>query len=502
MRLNYAINNTGLPHMDFLDPSKKRTHTIRLFAGYFLVGTAIALASLVLLFQSFGYDVDRRTGKVIQNGLIFLSAHPESADIYLNGEHKGTTDARLAVPAAQYSVELKREGYRPWKHVVNLEGGGIERLVYPILFPSKLKTADVQLYGGQPAFMTQSPDRHWLLLQQPGNLAAYDVFDDNKPEQAPSVVKLPDGLLTASNSPQAINLVEWSSDNRHVLFQHVYGDQQEFIMLDREDPAASFNIGKLFAAAPTKVTLRDKAYDKLYIYNANNQLLQTGDVKAKQLQPLLEHVLAYKTHGASTILYVSDTAKDPGQSLLKIHDGNQDYTLRSFIKDEYVLNIARFDSHWYVAAGAKKEGRVQVYRDPMDNLKSKPKEQLSAYSVLKIDNPMFVSFSDNARFIAAQSGNKLAVFDAETIRRSYYTLPFEVPLPQEITWMDGHRLVLVAGGVVEVFDFDGTNRQTLSPAAPGTQPFFDRDYVGLYSLAPSSVVPNKPALTRTELKVK
>ena len=93
--------------MDFLDPNKKRAHTIRLFVGYFLVGTAIALASLILLFQSFGYDVDRKTGKVIQNGLIFLSAHPESADVYLNGQRKDKTDLRLAVPAGPYSVELK-----------------------------------------------------------------------------------------------------------------------------------------------------------------------------------------------------------------------------------------------------------------------------------------------------------------------------------------------------------------------------------------------------------
>src|SRR3989344_6640991 len=108
----------GLPHMDLLDPNKKRAHTIRLFVGYFLVGTAIALASLILLFQSFGYDVDRKTGKVIQNGLIFISSHPEASDVYLNGDLKDRTDVRLAVPAGQYSVELKRSGYRTRKHRV------------------------------------------------------------------------------------------------------------------------------------------------------------------------------------------------------------------------------------------------------------------------------------------------------------------------------------------------------------------------------------------------
>src|SRR5437868_1052460 len=101
--------------MDFLDPKKKRAHIIRLYVGYFLMAIALGIGTLILMFELFGYDVNHKTGGVIQNGLVFVDAHPESAQIIVNGKPEGQTDARLTLPAGQYSFELKRDGYRNWK---------------------------------------------------------------------------------------------------------------------------------------------------------------------------------------------------------------------------------------------------------------------------------------------------------------------------------------------------------------------------------------------------
>ncbi len=38
--------------MDFLDPAKKRAHTIRLFIGYILIAIVVATVSLILLLES------------------------------------------------------------------------------------------------------------------------------------------------------------------------------------------------------------------------------------------------------------------------------------------------------------------------------------------------------------------------------------------------------------------------------------------------------------------
>lgn len=487
--------------MDFLDPSKNRAQTIRLFIGYFLVGAAIALASLILLFQSYGYDLDRRTGRVIQNGLVFVSSHPVSTALYVNGQYKAQTSARLSIPSGNYTIELKQTGYRTWKRTFTLQGGDIEQLIYPLLFPQKLVTSDVQLYGSSPPLSTESPDRHWIMIEEPGSETTFDVFDANNPQQVSTTITLPDGLLSASTEPQSLSLVEWSTDNRHVLLKHTYGTQTEYIMVDRQTPADSFNVNKLFNISPSRVTLRNKSYDKLFIYNAQSEQLQTGDIKTRQLSPYLSNVLDYRTYGSDTILYVNDDHKTQGQVALKLWDGSKNYTIDHYPSSSFVLNLTRYSGHLYVAAGSLAQGRVQIYQDPIQMLQRNPNSPPIALSVLRIDNPQFISFSDNARFIATQRGSHLAVYDIDTDRRYYYDLPFPLQLTQKATWMDGHRLVVVNDGKVVVFDFDGTNQQTLSPALTDTLPLFDRDYTGLYALSPSTVVPGKAALTRTKLVV-
>jgi hypothetical protein len=63
-------------HMDYLDPSKERAQTIRLIIGYILIGVAILIATLILLYQAYGFGINKE-GQVIQSGLVFMSSQPE-----------------------------------------------------------------------------------------------------------------------------------------------------------------------------------------------------------------------------------------------------------------------------------------------------------------------------------------------------------------------------------------------------------------------------------------
>jgi hypothetical protein len=121
--------------------------------------------------------------------------------------------------------------------------------------------------------------------------------------------------------------------------------------------------------------------------------------------------------------------------------------------------------------------------------------------VLRVDAPDAVAFSSNARFVMAQgSGSKFAVYDAETERSTRYDTKTLPDPGEQAHWMDGHRLMVISAGKLVVFDYDGTNLQTLTPSLPGFVPFFDRNYERLYNLAPSPT-PNATSLTRTNLKL-
>ncbi len=493
-----------LESMDFLDPKKKKQHLIRLYIGYFLVAVALALGSLVLLFRAYGYDFDRKTGEVVQNGMVFIDAHPESADVYLNGQrYKDRTATRMELPVGQYSLELKRDGYRPWKRNFTLEGGSIERFIYPTLFPEKLVTKDAQLYSTVPGLSTESPDRKWLLIQQTATLQKFDLYDLSKETLPVTVLTLPDNLLTTSPASQAYQFVEWSTDNRHVLLKHTFGDKYEFIMVDRETPAASFNVNRTLGLEMTEVAMRDKQFDKLYVYQAISQLLQVADVKPKTLTPFLTKVVAFKPHGDNTMLYITDDGKKPGMLALKIRDGDAEHLIHYFKTGaEYVLDLAKFDNKWYAAAGSKNEDKVYVYKDPIEVAKHANQQEIAPIMILRLDKVKRISFSDNARFIAAQNGSKFAVYDAEYDRRFSYDVKLPVASDNFATWMDGHRLLLNVEGKTIVFDYDGINLQTLAPISPGHIPLFDRDRVFLFTVGPSVGAPGKYALTQTALKLK
>ena len=185
--------------MDFIDPKQRRMHIIRLFIGYFFVAILIIFAAVILLYQSYGFDLDRKTGKVIQNGLIFVSSKPVSANIYLNGvAMKSGTDTRLTVPEAEYSVQLLSDDYRPWFRKIDLAGGSIEHITYPLLIPNKLTTTTDQTIPAISSFITQSLDKRWLVTQKSSALNDLILTDLNNSKAPGTALNLPGYIFTTA----------------------------------------------------------------------------------------------------------------------------------------------------------------------------------------------------------------------------------------------------------------------------------------------------------------
>ncbi len=492
--------------MDFLDPKKKRAHRTRLFIGYGLMAVALGIATTILLFEAYGFDLDRKTGTVIQNGLLFIDAHPEAASITLNGEDKGQTDARLVIPDGQYSIELKRDGYRSWNRSFRLEGSSIERLVYPFLFPEKLDTTDVQLYEQIPAFSTQSPDRKWVLVQRPGIINVFDMSDLSQTVVSAAPIIISDTIFTNFGAgAHSLELADWSADNRHVLIKHNFEGGFEFVMIDREAPASSLNVNKTLNANPTSITLRDKKFDQLYMHTVEGGVLQLGDLRTRTISPLLTGVINYKTYSTEEILYVTAENAPVGKVLVRIRTAEKLYTLRDLPASDsnYMVDISKFDGKWFMLAGASSEKKTYVYKDAFDTLNRTVGNRIPIpETVLKTDAPgQFVSFSTNVRFMAMQSGNQFAVYDAEMERLYRYDTKLVLTAGEKARWMDGHRLSLVSEGKLAVFDYDGINTQTLVIITGNHFPYFDRDYDRLFTVGPSLVTPNRTALTQAFMRI-
>lgn len=494
--------------MDLLDPKKRRIHSIKLIIGYVLIAIAIVLSTILLLYTAYGYGLHK--GQVVQDGLIFVSSTPSGSNVYLKQgtnagwQQQGTTGERLFLVAGTYTLKVERNGYRTWQRAVTVEGGTVEHFDYPFLFPINLQTTTIKSYASASPLATQSPDRRWILVEQPDKFGSFDLYDIKNPkQQIPiSTVSLPDNVLTASSGSQSLQLVEWSNDNRHVLLQHTYPGGSEYVLLDAQNPSQSVNLTKTLNLAPEdQLSLQNKAYDHYFVYNTKTLGLGTTSLSNTAVSPLVEHVLAYKTYNTNVVLYVTNDGAPAGKVDVKIFQNNKTYVIRTLPTDTaYLVDLAQYSGSWYVAAGAQHDNQVYVYQDPVNILSQGTNTVLVPNTILRVTQPNYLQFSANTQFIVAAHNNQFAVYDAQYDKTYAYTTdaPFDTAQPHA-TWMDGDRLTYISSGKLFVFDYDSTNPQTLMPANANYLPFFDQNYHFVYSLAAPTSNPTQMDLTRTAL---
>jgi hypothetical protein len=404
--------------------------------------------------------------------------------------------------AGRYNLELSRDGYRTWKKDFVLEGGNIVRLVYPFLFPTQLVTKTVAATTSAPDVVTESPDRHWIIMHTPNALTTFQVVDTSTEQNSPVAITAPAALFGTHAGVQRLEFVEWSTNNRHVLLKHLYTGGYDYIILDREKPAESVNVSQVMGRNYTSVTLFDKHADRIYGFDANGGVLQSIDLKSKTVTNVASNVSAFWPYKNTHVLYTTTQGAVQGKVAVHLRDGQTDYLLRDLaVGPKYLLNLAEFDGDVYLTAASSADGKLYIYKNPIDALKKNDSSLNIPLLLLKADNPDYVTFSANARFIALQAGSKFEIYDAETKQQYRYDTKLVLDPGQKATWMDGHRLMLISEGKMRVFDFDGLNMQTLVSADKGFIPLFDRDFTTMFTYGPQVNDATKTGLSRTELIV-
>ncbi|HEX5447739.1 MAG TPA: PEGA domain-containing protein [Candidatus Saccharimonadales bacterium] len=476
--------------MDYLDPRKRRAYHIRLIIGYILVAIVIGLGTVIIVYGANGYGINTKTGQIVENGLLFVDSKPGAAEIYLNGQdrHK-TTSARLILPAATYTLTLKRTGYRDWSRTFVLEGQSVARYVYPFLMPQTPHLSTLKSYTSKPPIITESPDRHWLLVQSSSANGIGPVFDQydtttlDKTTPAVSQIAMPAGILNDYSAKSKLSVVEWSTDNNNLLLKHNYSGGTEFVVFNRTHPDQSFNVNRIFNVNPTAVNFFNKKASQLYVYDKTDGSLRLGDVKSKSLDaPILTQVLAYKPYGSDLITYVTNKDEPSGRATAMIWDSGQSYVLDELkTSHKYLIDAAKYNGHFYYIVGSDGQDHANIYKDPLNDIKNPAVGEAIAMLALPDKGAQIESFSDNARFIGIESGQHFTVYDFET--GSAYRYSVKQPLADNMSWMDGNRFIGDAGGQILIMDFDGTNVQELTPTADTAGGLFSGDYNHLLTLA-------------------
>lgn len=486
--------------MDFLDPKRKRAHRRRLKIGYALLSIMIAIGTTLVLYLAYGYDVDRKTGELIQNGTVFVDSKPRGAQVYLDGVLQNSrTDTRMDIPAGTHTVKLRAEGYRDWERTFNLDGGSILRLTYPLLIPNVLQTSELATYDALPRLASQSLDRRWLVAQRPGQTYQFDLFDLNDPARPPQALVLPVALLSEPDAEASLRVIEWANSNRHVLLERSFNDKTEYIIFDREGTEHT-NINTSLGITPQYISLRNQKFDQIY-WTDDAGTLRSANLKDRTISaPLAQGVLKFESYDDNLLIYATNLDAEPGKTDFKIIENDKTYLLKSLsMADSYMLDINRYDNQWYYAVGASADNLVFVYQNPLPALKQEVRTPLVVTAILRLDNPRFMNFSDGGQRVSVQSGSQLLVLDLFDNRQYRTRLEQDIPLDQQLEWMDGDRFIFTIANQSYILDFDGSNFNTLVTSQLGPGPFFDRNFRNVLTFEPSKLTPNKTGLTTTIL---
>ncbi len=500
--------------MDFLDPKKQRRHQIILLIGYGLIAIAIAMTTLLLLYQVNGFGVDKE-GQVIQSGLVFISSQPTNAAIYVNGElNKSRSDTRLSLPSGTYTIKVTAAGYRDWQHQVVVNGGDVQHYDYPYLFPTVLKTKTVTALSHVPDFSTQSPDHRWLIEKVAGSVPDLTEYDMKNPSlPVASTLSLPADVATTGIGADQWTATEWSNDNKHVLLRHNYvaadgSVAAEYIVLDRDNPADSVNLTKTLVLPPSEtLSLFNKHWNQYYAFDASAQTLRTTSLDNSIAVQKLEHITSFKSYGDNTLMYVTDQPPSgkttAGMVSVVLQQGQKTWILHTLPAGAptYSLDVSQYAGDWYMVMAASTDNVVYIYKNPQ-NQNSVTKDVPAPWRRLQLNHPSHVSFSSTAQFILAESGQQFIIYDTENVRVVRYTTKEPIDTPQTFaSWLDGSHLTYVSGGQELVFDYDYQNVQTLQAALPAYLPAFDSSYRYVYSVAADTITPDAAVLTSTPLVV-
>ncbi len=289
-------------------------------------------------------------------------------------------------------------------------------------------------------------------------------------------------LFTKASGSHSLKLEEWSTDNKHFLVRHSWKGGFEYVMINRDKPAESFNLSKLLSKQPDKVTMIDKKFDQLFLYDAQTKTLDKFDVGDRQSTNFAGNILSFKPHGSDKVL-LSRTVPGKKMAEVVLLEGSKEYVVRDVpARQNISLDIAQSNGDWYIAISDKKAKRTYVYKNPQQLFVEHPNMKNVLTVILTNDKTIDdLSFSNNARFILSRSGQQFSVYDTEKDERFQYTIKDKLSSATPPAWMDGHRILGYSNGKILVFQFDGSNKQTLVEADSSLPTFFDRNYTELYS---------------------
>ena len=457
----------------------KRLRTIKHFSNYFLVALIIGVLTGIIVLAANGYDIDRSTGQVIQNGILLVETDPRGASVSINGqEESARTPAKYPIPAGRYEVMIDKPGYRAWTSQVEIFGSSVNWLYYPALVPESIETRTVAAVDNLN-FVANSLQRNAVITSLASNPRSLTLYDVGASELTPQPVVIPDSVFfLEDNAPIGkLSFVEWSKTGRHILLRYEVNNQDDLVLVDLEDAGRTTNLDRLYNRDFDSVEFTD---DESRSFLLSKGSLFEADLNQVTISSPLDTDVTDMHEHQGKVWVIKNTGTATELTLL----GSPEVVLVSVPGVARVVSIDDWEGTENVIIDTGDQ--VLVYKSP--SLDSIEKNVVS--KLLELNEHTNTTTSPNGRFVALHNEADTLVYDLDNLN----TYMVGVGADQQIRWLDGHRLSYDANGQLFIVDFDGNNDYQIAGYDSAFPAMVDREFDAIYTIAPRSV--NRQLLLR------
>ncbi len=442
-------------------PSKRKKRAQLTFIYSLMVLAVISIvAALVLVMQ--GYRFNQYDGKVEQGGLVQFNSRPTGATVTVDDiQLANKTASKITLSAGNHTITMAREGYTSWTKDVTVVPGSVLWLNYARLFPVKPIVQPVAALSAADNAVA-SPNKEQLAIfatQSEPTLTIVRLNDDTPEVRA---IAITSGVFTApaTEASQAFAVVDWSSDNRHVIVKHNYDDKTEYLAIDTRGNDESKNISRMLGINAIKIEYALGESNVVYA------LTDTGDVRRADIGsstlsgPLVTNVVDFDQYDNSTLTF--ETRIDPAAKSRTVgyltEGASKPRVVRSYTDDGQAplkMRIGEYYGDRYVALAYGDNITVLTGDLPSSDADAK----LSLARVASLTLPggaAYLDFSPNEnRFVYAQQGSTVLTYDMEL--KQVANSVMAQPMTRGVDWVDSFHFVSVANGAMTHYDFDGKN---------------------------------------------
>jgi hypothetical protein len=417
--------------------------------SYLLGAIIIVVGTIVLVAYGKGYVYDLKSHRLVHEGLVILQSTPSGARVTLDGRDiRKKTPYRQTFAAGQYDFSVTKDGFRPWRKIVNVIASEVSLAQYIILFPQHIPVSVLHEYSGVSLVVPAVDDRRVAFAVMAGSDAGLWALDTGN--DSATKVYVP-AAASDVDPAETITGIQWSKDDSHMLIQSSVGDNARYHIVAADGSGQPIDVGSDFGGQTlSQVRINPLNWREVYAVTADG--LRRLDVGTRNVTPVLVSHLAAYDFATDRVIYVDTSQSSPSLWALDRAGHKLDLSASLPVSSSYLgtgeLAVLPLDT-----------GNVTVITDPFS---------ANATTQTVMIGAKHIAFNDDGHYVLAYAETTMQSYDVEK-HQGWHFEDLGQPV-RNVSWLDTYHVLYDRDGHTVVSEFDGGNTtiMTKSSAVPAT----------------------------------